>query len=77
MDGSHCPCPINLGENIVSDHGIEHVVRSIMVTINAKPDLGGVLGDILSDGIRLGIAHVLLSWFPFLFSYIDIIQGIL
>ena len=66
MDGSHRPCPINLGENIVSDHGIEHVVRSIMVAINAKSDLRGVLGDILSDGSRLGIAHFLLSWFPFL-----------
>jgi hypothetical protein len=59
VDCSDHPCHVYASESVVSDHGIEHVVRSVMVTINAKPYLFGVLGDILSDGSRLGIAHVL------------------
>jgi hypothetical protein len=63
MNGSHNPCHVHVGEHVVSDHGIEQVVRSIIVTIHAKANLRGVLGNILADGSRLGILHFALSFF--------------
>ena len=62
VDGSHHPCHIHASESVVPDHGVEHVVRSIVVTIYAKANLRSVLGDVLPDGSRLGIAHFFLSF---------------
>jgi len=62
VDGSHHPCHIHASESVVPDHGVEHVVRSIVVTIYAKANLRSVLGDVLPDGSRFGIAHVFLSF---------------